>query len=146
MTDKAMKAKVLVKSLLLGVACPAVIYLAAAALDVITQESRAALYVMLIEAVLLFLLPIFFLRREKKLNKQFTTKLIPPAYLLGYGIITLVLIYFTDGVDMERLFHGRYLGGIGLVFMYIILIGGLIWAVIFRIGALIVRALRSSRK
>jgi hypothetical protein len=141
-----MKAKVLVKSLLMGAICPAAIYLAAAVLDVITQESRAALFVMFIEGVLLFLLPVFFLRREKELNEQFPTKLTAPAYLLAYAVITLVMIYITDSVDMEKLFHGRYLGGIGLVFMYTILIGGFVWAVVFRVGALIVRALRSSRE
>ena len=140
-----MKGKVLVKSLLMGAVCPAVIYLAAAVFDVITQESRAALSVMLIEGVLMFLLPVFFLRRENELNKQCPSKLIAPAYLLGYAVITLVLIYITDSVDMEKLFHGRYLGGIGLFFMYMILIGGFVWAVVFRIGALIVRAVKKGK-
>lgn len=140
-----MKCKVLVRALLMGIICPAVIYLAAAAFDVITQESKAALYIMLIEGVLLLLLPVFFLWREKVLDRQFSTKLTAPAYLLGYAVITLVAVYITDSADMEKLFGHKYLGGIGLVFMYMILAAGLGWAVLFRIGAAVVSLIKKKR-
>lgn len=137
-----MKGKVLAKSFLMGIICPLIIYLAAAAFDVITQESNASLYVMFIEGLLLLLLPVFFLSREKELERQFSTKLTAPAYLFGYAVITLAIIYITDLIDMEKLFGHKFLGGIGLVFMYMILAGGCIWAVVFRLGAAVVRLIK----
>ena len=137
-----MKVKVLVKSFLMGIICPLIIYLAAAGFDVITQESNASLYVMFIEGLLLFVLPFFFLSREKELDRQFSTKLTAPAYLFGYAVITLAIIYITDLIDMDKLFGHKFLGGIGLVIMYMILAGGCIWAVVFRLGAAVVRLIK----
>ena len=52
-----MKTVVLCKSYLMGTICPLVIYLAAGAYDIITQEDNSALNVMVIEGLLLFALP-----------------------------------------------------------------------------------------
>ncbi len=134
-----MKSGVLAKSFLMGIVCPLIIYLLAAVFDVITQESNASLNVMFIEGLCLFFLPMFFLGKEKKLNRQFPTKLIAPAYLSGYAVIAAVMIFVTDSIDMEKLFGHQFLGGIGLAIMLIILACGFGWAVIFRIIAAIVR-------
>lgn len=141
-----MKGKVLVKSLLMGMICPAIIYIAAAVFDVITQESNASLVVMFIEGVLLLILPVFFLIREKELEQQFPTKLTAPVYLFGYAVITLVMIYITDSLDMDKLFAHKFLGGIGLVIMYIILAGGFVWALLFRTGVLIAKCISSAQE
>ena len=137
-----MKGKVLAKALLMGILFPLAVYLMAGALDIITQESNAAFYVMVIEGLLLFALPIFFLSREKSLNEQFPTKLIAPAYLLGYGILVPIMLYVTDSLDMDKLFGHKFLGGIGLTIMLIILACGFCWAVVFRTGAAIVRLIK----
>ena len=137
-----MKGRVLIRSFLMGVICPAVIYLAAGALDVITQESNLMFAVMVLMGAVLLVLPAYFLDREKKLNEQFPTKLTAPAYLLGYGIMVPVMLYIVDSLDTEKLFGHRFLGGIGLTILLMILAGGFVWAVVFRIGAAIVSLIK----
>ncbi len=138
-----MKTVVLCKSYLMGTICPLVIYLAAGAYDIITQEDNSALNVMVIEGLLLFALPVFFLNMEKRLGSQCLTKWIPPMYLIAYGVITLVMLIVLSSLDMTKLFGHRILGGIGLIFMWFVMVGGCIWAILFRIGALIVRAVKN---
>ena len=139
-----MKKKVIFKSLLMGICVPGGIYLAAGALDIITQESSFMLWVMFFTGIILFLLPMFFLSREKKLNLQAPTKLAAPAYLLGYAAVTAALLYIVDAIDTEKVFHHRYLGGIGLTILLIILTLGLGWAVLFRVITAIVRLIRKA--
>ncbi|WP_164173792.1 hypothetical protein [Ruminococcus flavefaciens] len=138
-----MKTIVLCKSYLMGTICPLVIYLAAGAYDIITQEDNSALNVMVIEGLLLLALPVFFLNMEKKLGSQCPTKWIPPMYLIAYGVITLVMLIVLSSLDMTKLFGHQFLGGIGLMFMWFVMVGGCIWAILFRIGALIVRAVKN---
>lgn len=138
-----MKTIVLCKSYLMGTICPLVIYLAAGAYDIITQEDSSVLAAMVIEGLLLFALPVFFLNMEKRLGSQCLTKWIPPMYLIAYGVITLVMLVVLSSLDMTKLFGHQFLGGIGLMFMWFVMVGGCIWAILFRIGALIVRAVKN---
>lgn len=140
-----MKGRILIRSFLTGVICPMVVYLAAGALDVITKESNLMFAVMFVMSAVLLALPAYFLYREKKLNEQFPTKLTAPAYLLGYGILVPVMLYVTDSIEMEKLFGHRFLGGIGLTIMLIILACGFCWAVLFRIGAAIVSLIKRDK-
>ena len=137
-----MKGRVLTRSFLMGMICPMVIYIAGGALDVITKESNFMLAVMFVMGAVLLALPAYFLCREKKLNEQFRTKLIAPAYLLGYGILLPVMLYVTDCLDTQNLFGHKFLGGIGLTIMLIILACGFGWAVVFRTGAALVRLIK----
>lgn len=120
---------------------PGIIYLAAGAIDVITKED---IYMVLIflEGLCLLVLPIFFHDREEKLKKQFPTKLIAPAYLIGYAVIVPVLVFITDSLDMYKLFGHYFLAGISLTIMLIILAGGFVWAVVIRVITAIVNAVK----
>ena len=80
---------------------------------------------------------------EKKLDSQCPTKWIPPMYLIAYAVITLVMLIVLSSLDMTKLFGHQFLGGIGLMFMWFVMVGGCIWAILFRIGALIVRAIKN---
>ena len=138
-----MKKKVLARSFIMGLICPLLIYLAAGTLDVIMQESNLVFYVMFAMGLLLFLLPVYFLMKEKKLNEKAASKLTAPAYLLGYAVTAVTLLYLVnDTIDMSKLFGHKFLGGIGLTIMLIILACGFGWAVLFRIGAAIVRSIK----
>ena len=138
-----MKTIVLCKSYLMGTICPLVIYLAAGIYDIITQEDNSTLTVMVIEGLLLLAMPIFFLNMEKKLGSQCPTKWIPPMYLIAYGVITLVMLLVISSLDMTKLFRHQFLGGIGLMFMWFIMAGGCIWAIVFRVGVLIVNSIKN---
>ena len=137
-----MKSAVLAKSFLMGAVCPLIVYFVQAAIDIITQES-AAIFLMFVEGGVLLALPVFFLRKEKELYEKFPTKWIAPVCLSGYAVITFAAALVVDSIDIYELFEHRFMGGIGLILLWYIMAGGFIWAVLFRIGALIVKVIKS---
>ncbi len=141
-----MKKKILKNALIMGTLWPLAIYLVCAFLDVAFQESKAALAVMAAEAVALFLLPIFMFRAEKKISDGKPPLWTAPVYLTAYALIT-VLLYFLLYMGDTSVFFSRdvYLGGIGFAFMLMILTAGFVWAVVFRLAAATVRALRGKK-
>ena len=140
-----MKSVVMAKSYLMGTVCPLVIFLIAGVLDYVTNEGNLMFTVMIVEGVILLMLPVFFGYREDKLKSECPTKWIAPMYLAGYAVITLLAVIAINTIDMSKLFPHQFLGGIGLFMVWIVMAGGFVWALIFRIGALIAHAVSKNK-
>jgi hypothetical protein len=143
-----MNKKILIKAIIMGAGWPLAVFLVCALLDIATQESRAALYVMFAEGIVLFVLPILMLKRERKLSEEKLPLWTVPVYLAAYALITVLLHYLIEVVADTSVFFSKdvYMGGLGLVLMLMILTGGFIWAVVFRLGAAVVGLIRGKRQ
>lgn len=141
-----MKSGILARAFLTGTIYPLVIFLIAGVIDYITNESNVMFTVMLVEGIILLVLPVLFLSKEEKLNSEYYTKLTAPMYLTGYGVITLFVGIAINTMDMGKLFPTQFLGGIGLFMVWIVMAGGFVWAVLFRVGALVAKCISSAKE
>ena len=108
-------------------------------LDWLFDESNAMLPVMIIFGLLLFFLPIFALVLENRMKEELSAKKILLACFGGYGVTAVIC---GGIIDLDKLFPDEFLGGIIMLVLLVILLGGLVWAAVFRITAAIVRHLQ----
>ena len=106
-------------------------------LDWLFDESNAMLPVM-------FFLPIFALVLESRMKEELSAKQFLLAYFGGYGVTAAIgsVMIYGGIIDLDKLFPDEFMGGIGMLFLLLILLGGLVWAAVFRITAAIVRHLQ----
>ncbi|MBP3249678.1 MAG: hypothetical protein J6M48_04890 [Ruminococcus sp.] len=113
-------------------------------LDWLFDESNAMLPVMIIFGLVLFFLPIFALVLESRMKEELSAKQFLLAYFGGYGVTAAIgsVMIYGGIIDLDKLFPDEFMGGIGMLFLLLILLGGLVWAAVFRITAAIVRHLQ----
>ena len=108
-------------------------------LDWLFDESNAMLPVMIIFGLVLFFLPIFALVLESRMKEELSAKKFLLACFGGYGVTAVIC---GGIIDLDKLFPDEFLGGIIMLVLLVILLGGLVWAAVFRITAAIVRHLQ----
>ena len=113
-------------------------------LDWLFGESNAMLAVMIIFGLVLFFLPIFALALENRMKEELSAKKFLLTYFGGYGVTAALGSAVICGgiIDLDKLFPDEFMGGIIMLVLLVILLGGLIWAAVFRITAAIVRHLQ----
>ena len=113
-------------------------------LDWLFDESNAMLPVMIIFGLVLFFLPIFAFVLENRMKEELSAKKFLMAYFGGYGVTAALGSAVICGgiIDFDKLFPDEFLGGIIMLVLLVILLGGLVWAAVFRITAAIVRHLQ----
>ena len=120
----------------MGIIFPFAVFLIAGAFDVSRSRSVVIEWGIYLLGLFLIALPVLFFLRERKLNKQAASKLIAPAYLLGYAAAAAAALYSVYCIiDYDKLFNGDTEGGLLISTASFALIFGLGWAVLFRIGA-----------
>ena len=120
----------------MGIIFPLAVFLIAGVFDVSRSRSVLIEWGVYLLGLFLIALPVLFFLQERKLNEQTASKLIAPAYLLGYAAAAAAALYSVYCViDYDKLFHGDTEGGLLISIASFALIFGLGWAVLFRIGA-----------
>ncbi|HOO05283.1 MAG TPA: hypothetical protein PLY43_01410 [Ruminococcus sp.] len=113
-------------------------------LDWLFGESNAMMPVMIIFGLVLFFLPIFALVLESRMKEELSAKQFLLAYFGGYSVTAALGSAVICGgiIDLDKLFPHEFLGGIIMLVLLVILLGGLVWAAVFRITAAIVQHLQ----
>lgn len=132
----------------MGYFIPLSIFLISDLIDIICKEYGVMGFLVL-EGTALFILPIIMLGKEKNTPKGKALKRSSVMFLIGYAaaaITALIIQMMIEDTDLaDKLFPGVFLRGIGFTLICMVLVGGFLWAVIFRITAAIVRLLRSRK-
>ena len=128
----------------MGYFIPLSIFLIFDLIDILCEE-YGVMGLLVLEGIALFILPIIMIGKEKNTPKGTALKRSSVMFLCGYAaaaLTALIIQMIIEDIDLaDKLFPGVFLRGIGFTLICMVLVGGFIWAVIFRISAAIIRRL-----
>lgn len=132
----------------MGYFIPLSIFLIFDLIDILLEE-YGVIGLVVLEGIALFILPIMMLGKEKNTPKGTALKRSSVMFLCGYAaaaLTVLIIQMIIEDIDLaDKLFPGGFLRGIGFALVCMVLVGGFIWAVIFRAAAAIVHWARRSK-
>lgn len=133
----------------MGYFIPLSIFLIFDLIDILCEE-YGVMGLLVLEGIALFILPIIMLGKEKNTPKGTALKRSSVMFLCGYAaaaLTALIIQMIIEDIDLaDKLFPGVFLRGIGFTLICMVLVGGFIWAVIFRVSAAIIRRLLRNKK
>ena len=132
----------------MGYFIPLSIFLIFDFIDILCKE-YGVMGLVVLEGIALFILPIIMLGKEKNTPKGRKLKRSSVMFLCGYAaaaLTALIIQMIIEDIDLaDKLFPGVFLRGIGFTLICMVLVGGFVWAVIFRAAAAIVRWARRNK-